>query len=303
VSESAAPLQLALDLGGTSTRAALVRGARVEDRREAPTPARDGPEAAVEVAARLLAPFTGRVDAVCVAATGRVHAGRVTAVNRATLPGWEDFPLGQALAERCGLPVRVVNDAHAAAWGEARFGAGRGATDVAFVTVSTGIGAGVVAGGRLLLGARGLAGHLGFWRWRAPAGEGFVAPVGTTGPLVLEQVASGTGIARAGSAAFGASLTTREVFARAAGGDARAAAVLDQAVDALARALVDLRWLVDPERVAVGGSVGLAPGYLARLRGALERLEPDAPLTVVAAELGPDAGLLGAAALLGSTEA
>lgn len=90
------------------------------------------------------------------------------------------------------------------------------------------------------------------------------------------------------------------MFARADGGDARARAVVREAVDALARALVDLRWLVDPERVAVGGSVGLAPGYLVALRRALTRLEPDDPLAVVAAELGADAGLLGAAALLGS---
>jgi N-acylmannosamine kinase len=299
VTESVAPLRLALDLGGTTTRAALVRGGRVEQRSVAPTPAREGPEAAVAVAAELLTPFVGRVDAVCVAATGRVHDGRVSAVNRATLPGWGEFPLARALAELTGLPVRVVNDAHAATWGEARFGAGRGARDFAFVTVSTGIGAGVVAEGRLLRGARGLAGHLGFWNL---AGDGVAGSVGAPdgGRTVLEHLASGTGIARAGSAACGEPLSTREVFERAEGGDARARAVVQEAVDALARALVDLRWLVDPERVAVGGSVGLAPGYLVALREALSRLEPEDPLAVVAADLGADAGLLGAAALLGS---
>jgi predicted NBD/HSP70 family sugar kinase len=299
VSEATAPLRLALDLGGTTTRAALVRGGRVEERSVAPTPAKEGPEAAVAVAAELLTPFVGRVDAVCVAATGRVHDGRVSAVNRATLPGWDEFPLARALEELTGLPVRVVNDAHAATWGEARFGAGRGARGFAFVTVSTGIGAGVVAEGRLLRGARGLAGHLGFWSLAGDGVAGAVrAPDG--GRTVLEHLASGTGIARAGSAACGEPLSTRAVFARAEGGDARARAVVREAVDALARALVDLRWLVDPERVAVGGSVGLAPGYLVALRRALTRLEPDDPLAVVAAELGADAGLLGVAALLGS---
>jgi len=297
MSEAPAPLRLALDLGGTTTRAALVRGGRVEERSVAPTPTREGPEAAVAVAAELLAPFVGGVDAVCVAATGRVQDGRVSAVNRATLPGWDAFPLARALAELTGLPVRVVNDAHAATWGEARFGAGRGARDFAFVTVSTGIGAGVVAEGRLLRGARGLAGHLGFWSLDRVAG-----PIGDPdgGRIVLEHLASGTGIARAGSAACGAPLSTRAVFERAEGGDARARIVIHEAVDALARALVDLRWLVDPERVAVGGSVGMAPGYLVALREALSRLEPGDPLAVVAAELGADAGLLGAAALLGS---
>lgn len=299
MTESVAPLRLALDLGGTTTRAALVRGGRVEQRSVAPTPAREGPEAAVAVAAELLAPFVGRVDAVCVAATGRVHDGRVSAVNRATLPGWDEFPLARALAELTGLPVRVVNDAHAATWGEARFGAGRGARDFAFVTVSTGIGAGVVAEGRLLRGARGLAGHLGFW---SLVGDGVAGSVGAPdgGRTVLEHLASGTGIARAGSAACGEPLGTRDVFERAAHGDTRARTVVQEAVDTLARALVDLRWLIDPERVAVGGSVGLAPGYLVALREALMRLEPDDPLAVVAAQLGADAGLLGAAALVGS---
>lgn len=299
MSEATAPLRLALDLGGTTTRAALVRGGRVEERSVAPTPAKEGPEAAVAVAAELLTPFVGRVDVVCVAATGRVHDGRVSAVNRATLPGWDDFPLARALAELTGLPVRVVNDAHAATWGEARFGAGRGARDFAFVTVSTGIGAGVVAEDRLLRGARGLAGHLGFW---SLAGDGIAGSVDAPdgGRTVLEHLASGTGIARAGSAACGEPLSTREVFERAEGGDARARIVVQEAVDSLVRALVDLRWLVDPERVAVGGSVGLAPGYLVALREALARLEPEDPLVVVAAELGADAGLLGAAALLGS---
>lgn len=305
------PPRLALDVGGTSTRAALVRGARVLERREAATPARAGPEAVVAAAAELLAPLAGAADVVCVAATGRVAGGRVTAVNPATLPGWDAFPFAEALAARCGLPVRVVNDAHAAAWGEARWGAGRGARDFVFVTVSTGVGGGIVAGGRLLTGARGLAGHLGFLGsgFRPAAGAGGEgAPPGqvdaVTGAAAprrfLEQHASGSAIARLGSAAYGAALTTREVFARAAAGDPRAEAVLASAVEALARALVDLRWLVDPARVALGGSVGLAPGYLGRLRAALARLEPDDPLAVVAAQLGADAGLIGAADLLGT---
>jgi predicted NBD/HSP70 family sugar kinase len=290
-------LRLALDLGGTKTSAALVLGGRVLERRVAPTPAQGGPEAVVENAAGLLAPFLERVDAVCVAATGHVRGGTVTAVNRATMPGWDGFPLAAALEARCGRPVRLVNDAHAAAWGEARFGAGRGVDDFAFVTVSTGVGGGLVAGGRLLLGTRGLAGHLGFWRGAGGGAGAGDAPA--AGDPVLEHAASGSAIARAGSVALGRTLSTREVFAAADAGDPAADAVIEAAVGRLAAALVDLRWLVDPARVAIGGSVGLAPGYLARLRDALALREPDGPLPVVAAELGGDAGLLGAADLLG----
>jgi predicted NBD/HSP70 family sugar kinase len=287
----AAAVRLAVDLGGTTTRVALVRGREVLERREAPTPAREGPGAAVEVVTALAVPFLPRADGpICVAATGHVRDGRVSAVNRETLPGWDAFPLADALAARSGRPVWLVNDAQAAAWGEARFGAGRGARDFVFVTVSTGIGAGVVADGRLLRGSRGLAGHVGFWRGIHPAGGG---------DDILERSASGTAIARAGAAAFGRGVTTRDVFARTAAGDPTAQAIVADAVDRLARALVDLRWLVDPEYVAIGGSVGLASGYLPRLAATLRGLEPRDPLPVIAAELGADAGLLGAADLLG----
>jgi predicted NBD/HSP70 family sugar kinase len=298
--KEAAGVRLALDLGGTKTSAALISGDRVLKRRVAPTPAQEGPEAVVEAAVGLLAPWLDRADAVLVAATGHVRGGTVSAVNRATMPGWDEFPLAAALEARCGRPVRLVNDAHAAAWGEARFGAGRGVDDFAFVTVSTGVGGGLVAGGRLLLGARGLAGHLGFWRGAGGgAGTGDAA---ATNDRVLEHAASGSAIARAGSVALGRPLTTREVFAAADAGDSLAEAVVDAAVERMAAALVDLRWLVDPARVAIGGSVGLAPGYLERLRDALALREPDGPLPVVAAELGGDAGLLGVADLLGGDD-
>jgi predicted NBD/HSP70 family sugar kinase len=178
----AAPLRLALDLGGTKTSAALVRGRVAAERRVAPTPAQEGPEAVVEAAVGLLAPWLDRADAVCVAATGHVRGGTVSAINRATMPGWDEFPLAAALEARCGRPVRLVNDAHAAAWGEARFGAGRGVDDFAFVTVSTGVGGGLVAGGRLLLGARGLAGHLGFWR--GAGGGATAADAAATGAVL-----------------------------------------------------------------------------------------------------------------------
>jgi predicted NBD/HSP70 family sugar kinase len=287
VPETLPPPRLAVDLGGTTIRAARVRGGDVIERRAAATPAAEGPDAVVATCARLVEPWTGSGLDLCVAATGRVHDGRVSAVNQATMPGWDDVPLAERLSERLGVRVRVMNDAHAAAWGEARYGAGRGCRDFLFVTVSTGIGAGLVVAGSLATGARGLAGHLGFWPNEGPDAG------------VLEHVASGTGIARSGSRALGRPCSTRDVFAAADAGDAAAAAVVDEAVEALARALVQVRWLVDPERVALGGSVGLAPGYLERLRVAVAAHGFVAPLEIVPAALGGDAGLVGAAAALG----
>ncbi len=289
--DDTAPSCLAVDLGGTTTRVALVRGASVIERREAPTPAGAGPDAVVAELAGLLGTWRSLCDRVCLAATGRVHAGRVSAVNRATMPGWEAYPLAAELSARIGLAVHVMNDAHAAAWGEYVYGAGRGCRDFAFVTVSTGIGAGLVVAGRLARGARGMAGHIGFLPGTGPDGA------------ILEAEASGSGIARAASQALGDPLTTRAVFAAAAAGDALAQSVIDAAVERLAQALVQLRWLVDPERIAIGGSVGLAHGYLPRLVAAVARLDPSARLLLVPAALGRDAGLLGAAAALAADDA
>lgn len=282
--------RVAVDLGGTKVAVARVDGPRVLARRASPTPAQAGPEAVVDAIVALVGDWIEGVGTVAVASTGRVHGGVVHAVNEATMPGWTAFPLADALTRRWGVPVVVANDAHAAAWGEARFGAGIGVDDFVFVTVSTGVGAGVVAAGRLVHGARGLSGHLGFVR--GAVADGF-----------LEEHASGAAIARAASASLGRAVTTREAFAAADAGDARAEAIVAAAVAALARALVDARWLLDPERVAVGGSVGLAPGYLDRLRAALEALQPgEAPLQLVPAMLGADAGLVGAADLLDGDE-
>jgi predicted NBD/HSP70 family sugar kinase len=283
-------MRVAVDLGGTKIAVARVQGARVLERRSALTPAAEGPDAVVAAIAALLDGWS--LDGgLAVAATGRVHDGVVHAVNRATLPGWEAFPLADALRVRTGARAVILNDAHAAAFGEARHGAGVGLRDFLFVTVSTGVGAGVIAAGQLLRGARGLAGHVGFVR-NATA-DGF-----------LELHASGTAIERAARHAIGDAITPRAVFAAAEAGDPRAEAVIRSAVAALARALRDARWLLDPERVAIGGSVGLASGYLARLRAALAELEPDAsPLDLVPAALGGDAGLIGAAAFAAESAA
>lgn len=281
---------LALDLGGTKIAAALVDGATLRHRQQVPTPASAGPEAVI---ASLLA-LTERVrtdanepiERVAIATTGQVLEGRVWAVNRATMPGWEGIPIAARLQTVLGCPVTLVNDAHAAAWGEHRYGAGSGCHDFLFVTVSTGIGAGVVIAEQLARGARGLAGHLGFWAVGNPPS-----------PSILEARASGSAIARAASAVTGEAISSEAAFA-GAHHDARLARVIDEAVAELAGALVQVRWLLDPSRIAIGGSVGLATGYLERLQEATARLAPAAsPMPLLRAALGADAGLLGAAAL------
>jgi predicted NBD/HSP70 family sugar kinase len=286
-------VRLALDIGGTTMVAALVDGANVLERREVATPAAAGPAALVDAAAELLSPWSAAADHISVAATGHVQDGHVSAVNPATLVGWNSYPLAAELSQRTGCKVSLMNDAQAAAWGEYRFGAGRNSRNFVFITVSTGIGGGIVLNGELVTGATGLAGHLGFWQDLADSGD-------HENNDYLELHASGSAIARRGSRMLGRAAGTREVFTTAAAGDAVAERIVADAVQRLACALLNVRWLLDPECIAIGGSVGLADGYLARLETQLHALAPGAELCVVPAQLRHDAGLLGAADRLGN---
>lgn len=271
---------LALDIGGTKALAALVRGAEVLDRRQAPTPAAVGSAAWFDGVAALAEGWKGRFSRVGIAATGLVEDGRWSALNPATLDIPDATPLAAELSARLGAPALALNDAQAAAWGEYRFGAGQG-RDMAFVTVSSGIGGGIVAGGRLLRGARGLAGSLGQVQ-------------GSAGGARLESGASGFAIAKAASAA-GYAADTRAVFAAAAWGEGWAREIVDAAAARLAAALVDLQRIVDPDCVVLGGGIGLLDDFRAALDRRLADVPPLLRPRVVPASLGADAGIIGVA--------
>lgn len=272
---------IALDVGGTHSRAALFDGGRMRWRGSLPTPGQAGPEAMVETMTELLQPLHDVPAPVGVAIAGQVQGGTVTAHNPGLLSGWDHFPLARALAARSGRTVRVFNDARAAAWAEYRQGAGRGCRDFLFVTISTGLGAGLVLGGRLHLAGNGLDAELG---------ETLVA-----GGQTLENVASGTAL---GLAAGRLGFRDARALADAAdAGDARAAAPWRDAIRQLAWKLADLSVMLGIERTAVGGGVGLRPGYVGQLREELHRLPRLYHHEIMRAELGADAGLHGVAAL------
>jgi N-acetylmannosamine-6-phosphate 2-epimerase/N-acetylmannosamine kinase len=267
---------LAIDIGGTKTLAALLRGPAILEERAIATDVSAGPEALLDRVAALAAPWTGRYAAIGAAVTGLVQDGGWRALNPATLDLPARVPLAAALAARLGAPARLVNDAQAAAWGEHLAGAGAG-EDMAFLTVSTGIGGGLVLGGRLL---EGLAGHFGQ----------FVDDDG----LRLEDRAAGRWLA-AEAAAAGRPGDAASVFARAAEPwAARLVATSAARVAALCR---NVQLAVAPARIVIGGGIGLAPGYLDRVRAALDGLDPALRPRLVPAALGRHAGLVGAAAL------
>jgi N-acetylmannosamine-6-phosphate 2-epimerase/N-acetylmannosamine kinase len=274
-----APTVLAVDIGGSKVSAAQVQGGVVLRRLVLPTSRDAGVEAWLRALADAVSGWP--CDGVAAALSGVVRDGAWSAANPATLPVPDGFPIADRLCAMFGKPALAVNDAQAAAWGEYRHGAARH-RDMAFVTVSSGIGGGIVLGGRLLTGQRGLAGSLGQIPW---PGER------------LEAQASGFGIAAAARAS-GHGGDAAAVFASAARGEAWAGRVVDTAIRDLARGLATLHALVDPEVIVIGGGVGLASGMLERLRRAAEELPALLRPALVPAALGGDAGLIGAAALL-----
>jgi glucokinase len=198
------------------------------------------------------------------------------------LPGWEDVSLPDLVESRLGLPATLENDGDAAALGEWTHGAGRGARDLVYLQVSTGVGSGLVLDGELRRGSE--LGHV------TAEEDGRVCPCGKRG--CLETVAAGWALARDGRDA-------KAVIDAARAGDAEAGAVVARAFAALGTALANVVNLLAPEVVVVGGGVaqaadllfpalerGLERGVVPHLRGGT-RLE--------AAQLGADAPLVGAA--------
>ena len=268
---------LAFDIGGTKTLAALVRGGQVLQRRQVATDRDVGAHGWADRVAALARDWQGEASRVAIAATGLLRDGAWSALNPDVLAIPSGFRLADRLAEALGLPTLAVNDAQAAAWGEHRCGAGRGA-DLLFVTVSSGIGGGIVRGGRLLTGARGLAGSLG----QVPMQGG-----------PLEGIASGFGMVRR-ARALGHEIDMPGLFAIGAPWSEQ---LLEDAAGALGQALACVQALLDPPLVVIGGGVGLAQGFITRIEAALARHPVAFVPRIVPAGLRAEAGIIGAAAL------
>lgn len=282
---------LAIDIGGTKLAAAMVDNGVIVQRRQVPMA---GDAAGLAAAIDTLVLGWPAPERVSVATTGYIAGGKVYPVNRSIISFWNGFPLEQLLRARFACPVALFNDAQAAAWGEycARRDEGKLA-NLLFMTLSTGVGGGLVLEHRLRAGPHGLAGHVGHAPARlAPADGAAMCGCGRLG--CLEMLASGTALARQASAVFGRQLDSAALFALAPT-DPRAAAIIDNAALAVAEAIAGLHMVTDLDAVVVGGSVGLAPGMLARIADALARLPLPCPPALSAARLGADAGLMGAA--------
>ncbi|MEC8538386.1 MAG: ROK family protein, partial [Pseudomonadota bacterium] len=185
---------IAVDIGGTQVRVALFKDDRLQQRAALPTDVTGGPSGVMDQIDALIEQMVAKDDRKTITGIGLSLAGPIdtesAVVTRIpTLPGWDGLPVAQALSERTGFPARVENDGIAATLGEWRYGAGRGVSNIVYLTVSTGIGGGAVVDGRLLHGRKGIAGHLGHMRM---AQEGPTCPCGTVG--CFEALASGSAL-------------------------------------------------------------------------------------------------------------
>lgn len=276
---------LSVDLGGSKILAALVNGREVLAQADAATDRAAGPDTWLKQIAAMAAPWTGRFARAGLSVTGFVANGSWRAMNPGTLNIPQGFDLLARAEAVLDVPVALANDAQAAAWGEYAHGAGERA-DLVFLTISTGVGGGVVAGGRLLAGRSGLAGHFGQ-----------LLPFAEAGGSRFEEGASGLFIAAEAKRVGLAASDARAVFAAAAAGDAQAEAIIAASANRVARLCHGLQLMFDPDRIVIGGGVGLAPGYLDRVTRALAHLDPLVRPELVAARLGRDAGIIGMADL------
>ena len=310
---NAAVQAVGIDVGGTKTAAALVdRDGTVRALETLPTPADDMEATLATVVKAARAVMTPEVTGVGIAAAGLVDRRTGELVFAPNL-AWRQVPLTAYLTAELGVEVVADNDNTAAAWGEYVFGAGRGFEDLLLVGVGTGIGGGIVSGGRLFRGAHGFAAEIGHIVMDP---DGPLCGCGNRG--CWEQFASGQAVTRAGRAAVrdGAAtilvelsagqperITGPMVTGAARDGDAVSVAILTEVGRWLGVGIGGLVNILDPEIVVMAGGVAEAGDLLldpARVayRSTVEAAEmrPDVPIVVAA--LGSHTGVVGAAALV-----
>ncbi len=300
---------IGVDLGGTQLRVGLAAedGTLLTELRE-PTLAEDGPAAVtgqiVELITRVRqqAPADATILGVGIGSPGAIDPFRGIVFFQPNMQHWHDVPLRNLVSERVGLPVELGNDANAAALGEWVFGGGTGTRNLVYVTVSTGIGGGVIVDGRLLLGRYGAAAEVGH------------QIIDCERRLTWENLAAGPALARAAVQAMQQdattmlhtlatpdTLTAAHVAQAASAGDPLAVRLFEREGDLIGVGLVNLLFLYSPELILLGGGVVVHnPHLIDRAQTVIQQkafpVYRDVPVRLAA--LGDRAGLMGAVALV-----
>jgi len=309
-------LTIGIDVGGTKVLGGVVdESGKVLTTARKDTPRQGGSaltQTIADVAKELLQQHS--VASVGVSAAGFVSSDRKTMLATPNIADWNGVDLDHQLTALIGLPVVIENDANAAAWGEAKFGAGKNQDHMMMLTVGTGIGGGIVVNGALYRGAFGIAAEFGHMR---VVPEGHICGCGARG--CFEQYASGNALLRHAREAINASpevarnllsrgdgtvagLTGQAITEAARDGDAVAVAAFNTTGQWLGAGIASLAVLLDPACVVIGGGVIDAGEIL--LKPTRESLERNMPFAgkhpypqIIAAQLGNAAGLVGVADL------
>lgn len=239
-----------------------------------------------------VAPEELRAVGMCVPAPLDRRSARL---RTGILPGWRELSPTEELHRRLGVPVYVDNDANLGALAEVGHGAAKGCTDVIYVKVAGGLGAGIVLGGRLHRGSTGIAGELGHVQ---VVEDGRICRCGNRG--CLETLVSASRLIGVLQPAYGDELDVDRLLELEADGEAGVRRVLSDAGRAVGRALADLCNTLNPELVVVGGSLGASPALREAIRSAVDRYaQPDtaAALRVEPGRLGSRAQVVGAVSL------
>lgn len=309
-------LVVGLDLGGTQIRTVLAdQSGKVYARKSILTKAEEGPRAVLDrirSAVEAVLP-DGPVLSIGAGTPGPTDPYHGVVLMGPNLPGWRNVNLREELGSYFHLPVYVGNDANLAGLAEYRYGAGQGISHMVYITVSTGIGTGVIIDGRMLLGRQGLAAEIGHMTIDAETEQHGDNVVGT-----LEGLASGPNIARRAQALLRGGAKSRvldlvdgrieEVSPRllnqaARLGDAFALDQFRQAGRYLGVGITNILHIFNPDRIVIGGGVWLHAKDLmedviwATIRARAQSPEYWQELSIVSAALGDDVGLLGAVAL------
>ena len=308
---------LAFDLGGTKFAFGVVsENGEVLGSDKIETLAKQGPEQAIQrvnsAAQSLLQKLnikTEELIGIGIASPGPLDISKGCVDGSPNLPGWTGYSIEDGLSTFFNLPARIDNDANAAALGEYKFGAGKNKKNMVYITVSTGIGGGVIVDGRLMRGANGNAAELGHLTLNI---NGPACPCGANG--CFEMYASGTAIARRTREAIQVGtqsqilnlagsieeITTHHVLAALQKEDELAKKIWNETTEYLGRGLAVVINTINPELIVVGGGVTAAGDVLFKpvrekaLRYAFPRLA--AVCSIVPAGLGSNVGVVGAAA-------
>jgi glucokinase len=301
---------IAIDIGGTQMRAASyvsqslvpIKINRIQSHFKDSTPR----ERLIQVVESVW-PQEENVQSIGIAVAGPLTLEKGIIQKSPNIPDFDEFPIVQYLENHFNTTVVLGNDANLAALGEWHFGAGRNHQDLIYLTISTGIGSGVISGGKLLLGARGMAAELGHVKIMP---DGPICSCGKTGHL--EAISSGTSIAKwtldqikngkVSKLGDHKEITAKMVAEAAKAGDQLALHAFRRAGKALGLAIVNFLHIFNPTIIIFGGGVSKSIDLLLPYIETAMKIDAFSPgytkdLVLTTAALGDDAGLLGALAL------